>query len=105
MGAARAGREVAYPNRSYLVQLRRMPPHVGEPLLPEITAWQGELDARIHIAIGRDVAGDVSGAACRAIQGLGVHRGRHPAKALADDRAVLEEADTLRLRHPQAHDR
>src|SRR5271155_684291 len=59
----RANRQVAGSDRSNLRELRGGFPDVDELLLADIAARQRKLHAWIDVAVGRDVAGAMAGAA------------------------------------------
>jgi hypothetical protein len=59
----RASRQVTQPDRTHLIQRFGMPPDLQEGSVPHISAGKGELHARIHVAVRRNVTGRVPRAA------------------------------------------
>ena len=61
--ASRANRKVALANPTKPFELWRVIPDIAEPLAPQVTRGLGQLHAGKDIAIGRNVATIVAGAA------------------------------------------
>ena len=74
MTASRANRQVARGDGTNFVQFRRMLPDIDELLLPNIAARKRKLDARVNIAVWRNVRESVSGTAWVAVEFVGARR-------------------------------
>src|SRR4029078_10244153 len=76
MTASRANGQVPSGDGANLVQLRGMLPDIDELLLPNIAARKRKLDARVNIAVWRNVRESVCGTARLARVFLSAARGR-----------------------------
>ena len=71
MTASRANGQVPSGDGANLVQLRGMLPDIDELLLPNIAARKRKLDARVNIAVWRNVRESVSGTARVVVEFVG----------------------------------
>ena len=75
----------------------RVAPDVDELRLADVAGRQRKLHARIHVAVGRDVAGAVAGAAGNPVEGvLLVRTGRHGGAQKSSTSSTSSESRTTR---------
>jgi len=75
VSASRTGGKIPGANRADFVQLGRMAPDVEEFLPPHIAAGKRKLHTGKHVAVGRNVAGGVTGAARDTVHDVFARRG------------------------------
>jgi hypothetical protein len=68
VGATRAYRQVAKPDRPHFLKLRRIRPDFEKLLVADVSAGQRKLDARVDFSVRRNVARAVAGTARKLVE-------------------------------------